>query len=863
MMQRDTLAKPIEPIAHPASREILQHSAVNEIPGSNGLALDTTTSTLREPQRQMGPEEPGATRAALPVSEPGDMYEQEAERVASTVTQTPSMAAETLHKPGTEGILQAQETGKQTPEAASGMQASPAAIQGEEQSLPESTRAFFEPRFGYDFSQVRVHTDPQAAESARSMHALAYTLGRDIVFGSGQYTPEQVEGKRLLAHELTHVVQQQKTGIPMIARQTQPVKQYQTEGVSIPRPEIEKLVGVSYWEQRVRQVYATIYVSPVQDRFNASPEERDAVLSVLWKVKPAGPLTAETTRVVSIPARPAPSAPLPTSPAGPASMPAPAQTPTPASPSAPKPVSAAPSTSIVAATETLLYQFTFKPRPKDTPQGQESVEIAFLAKGSAATVAAAPLPSAGYTPQQFTPSTSGFPEPSAEYWKKYPDEKRQLFNWIENVVGQSFEQVVTTKAPVPQAKKPAIHESSYSVKGKKDAQKKITSLDITFLGPVSTTSETPTEGYKDKDFADLHLEQAQSKADPKKQDHLGKVTYRTPLPSDEALAVKEMIVQYFAAGQTRNAEADAIIPIPNTTRRVLYTFRFLPGSNDVDVERVGEKVAGGKFDPSRLDITRVNGYGNNSNDLGTLQGWLKKRYPGVPATGTSVQELTQNMNSALQAKAGTVAWFSSNYGIEILDDTSGADRLRKVHNLSQAQLADMKTFQASELQLLELALETVSDALLAKFRGLRFARQKVYIEKKGKDFQLDNERGGNTFEDGSERTVVIYDSASMNDALLFLGGQRKVLPASAQTYTHELGHVVAFSSPQVKKAFDEFVKKKNIQPVTKYAGTKPAKEFFPEAFSLYNTDPEWMQTNLPDLFDWFEKLSKTGNAPPP
>jgi hypothetical protein len=45
--------------------------------------------------------------------------------------------------------------------------------------------------------------------------------------------------------------------------------------------------------------------------------------------------------------------------------------------------------------------------------------------------------------------------------------------------------------------------------------------------------------------------------------------------------------------------------------------------------------------------------------------------------------------------------------------------------------------------------------------------------------------------------------------------------------------------------------------------TKPVKEFFPEAFSLYNTDPEWMQTNLLDLFDWFEKLSKTSNAPPP
>src|SRR5438094_2051790 len=73
------------------------------------------------------------------------------------------------------------------------------------QPLDAGTRAFMEPRFGHDFSQVRVHTDTKAAESARSVNALAYTAGRDVVFGAGQYTPEKVTGRRLLAHELTHV----------------------------------------------------------------------------------------------------------------------------------------------------------------------------------------------------------------------------------------------------------------------------------------------------------------------------------------------------------------------------------------------------------------------------------------------------------------------------------------------------------------------------------------------------------------------------------------------------------------------------------------------------------------------------------
>ena len=76
------------------------------------------------------------------------------------------------------------------------------------QSLDPATRAFFEPRFGHDFSQVRVHTNAKAAESARAVNALAYTVGRDVVFGTSHYAPQTVSGLRLLAHELTHVLQQ-------------------------------------------------------------------------------------------------------------------------------------------------------------------------------------------------------------------------------------------------------------------------------------------------------------------------------------------------------------------------------------------------------------------------------------------------------------------------------------------------------------------------------------------------------------------------------------------------------------------------------------------------------------------------------
>jgi Domain of unknown function (DUF4157) len=74
--------------------------------------------------------------------------------------------------------------------------------------LDGSTRSFMEQRFGHDFSGVRIHTDERAAESAQSVNALAYTVGHDIVFGAGQYAPTLPAGQKLLAHELTHVVQQ-------------------------------------------------------------------------------------------------------------------------------------------------------------------------------------------------------------------------------------------------------------------------------------------------------------------------------------------------------------------------------------------------------------------------------------------------------------------------------------------------------------------------------------------------------------------------------------------------------------------------------------------------------------------------------
>ena len=96
------------------------------------------------------------------------------------------------------------------------------------QALDPAVRTEMERRFGLDFGDVRVHVGKAAAASALAEGARAYTLGRDIVFGEGRYAPATVEGKRLLAHELAHVVQQSRpaAGAPprpcRLPRQAQP-----------------------------------------------------------------------------------------------------------------------------------------------------------------------------------------------------------------------------------------------------------------------------------------------------------------------------------------------------------------------------------------------------------------------------------------------------------------------------------------------------------------------------------------------------------------------------------------------------------------------------------------------------------------
>ncbi len=145
----------------------------------------------------------GSLQAKLRIGQPGDIYEHEADRVAERVMR--------MHQPKKKKekeILQTKEATGSTPEVTHMVENSISTLRGGGQPLPESARAFYEPRFGADFSGVRVHTGSHAAETAGSINARAFTVGNNIAFGGGQFAPGSQEGRKLLAHELTHVLQQ-------------------------------------------------------------------------------------------------------------------------------------------------------------------------------------------------------------------------------------------------------------------------------------------------------------------------------------------------------------------------------------------------------------------------------------------------------------------------------------------------------------------------------------------------------------------------------------------------------------------------------------------------------------------------------
>jgi Domain of unknown function (DUF4157)/Putative peptidoglycan binding domain len=187
-----------------------------------------TPSKLPLPDRVFG-RAPVRIQSKLQVSTPGDTHEREADRVAAEVMSVPdtrvqrdcacggacpTCSAERDNHGGPQRKVSHTQANAPDPSVS---ESSPIydVLRRPGQPLDAAARVFMEPRFGRDFARVRVHADDQAAASASALRARAYTLGNRIVFGAGQYAPGTASGRSLIAHELTHVLQQGSASRPM------------------------------------------------------------------------------------------------------------------------------------------------------------------------------------------------------------------------------------------------------------------------------------------------------------------------------------------------------------------------------------------------------------------------------------------------------------------------------------------------------------------------------------------------------------------------------------------------------------------------------------------------------------------------
>lgn len=158
-------------------------------------------------------------QAKLEIAPPGDRFEREADRMAEDVLRSQPAP----QRPGRSQIQRQPQREAGAPRATvpDGLMAG----LGSGYPLPAAARRLFEPRFGHDFGRVRLHTGVRAAEAAQEIDARAFTLGRHIVFAARRYAPQTPAGRRLLAHELTHVVQQGRGLVPPIIQRDYPWKE--------------------------------------------------------------------------------------------------------------------------------------------------------------------------------------------------------------------------------------------------------------------------------------------------------------------------------------------------------------------------------------------------------------------------------------------------------------------------------------------------------------------------------------------------------------------------------------------------------------------------------------------------------------
>jgi hypothetical protein len=272
------------------------------------LSWDFSKIPLYPPDRASRPQSsppldtaslPGAIQAKLIVGQVNDPLEHEADRVADQVMRMPAPEIEPAAAlPQISRKCAACETEEEEQLQKKEARTSEATfvLRSPGQPLDATTRAYFEPRFGQDFSNVRVHTGGTAEQSARGLNAQAYTVGHNIVFGAGRFAPGTHEGQQLLAHELTHVVQQTAA----YRRNVGPGRD--KLGLSpIPTPHVQRKLLVTGKPVDVRALLDLLEAG-TGDTFNHDPRTKEVSITSRRATPPSAVLAGRLEEIIDDPA---------------------------------------------------------------------------------------------------------------------------------------------------------------------------------------------------------------------------------------------------------------------------------------------------------------------------------------------------------------------------------------------------------------------------------------------------------------------------------------------------------------------------------------------------------------------------------
>jgi hypothetical protein len=208
-----------KPVSSTLRTQLVQRTLPSHVQASEARSITAPTPLLGHDFQRIPlySSAAGTLQTKLAINEPGDEYEQEADLIAEQVTRAPEPQLQ-RHSAHPSQITQA-------PPIVHEVLNSPG------QPLNPATRRLMESRLGHDFSRVRIHTDSRADESARAVNARAYTVGHNIAFASGRFSPQSAEGQRLLVHELAHVVQQTTPSAAPVQLQREPDKKPKRQNV--------------------------------------------------------------------------------------------------------------------------------------------------------------------------------------------------------------------------------------------------------------------------------------------------------------------------------------------------------------------------------------------------------------------------------------------------------------------------------------------------------------------------------------------------------------------------------------------------------------------------------------------------------